>query len=86
MWDAGVHHRFGKRIDFDGQLVDHKEISAEYLREMQDKMVRTERDFKTQREQEKDFLKSVKDQIAGDKRRKYELLMRKRDEFVKDNT
>jgi hypothetical protein len=34
MWNAGVHHRFGKRIDFDGQIHDHKDISAEYQREI----------------------------------------------------
>lgn len=28
----------------------------------------------------------MREQIAGDKRRKYELVMRKREEFVKDNT
>jgi hypothetical protein len=63
-----------------------REISQEYLREIQDKMVRTERDFNSQREQEKEFIKSVRDQIAGERKRKYELLMRKRDEFVSDNT
>jgi hypothetical protein len=86
MWDNGVHTRFGKRIDFDGQVPGMREISQEYLREIQDKMVRTERDFTSQREQEKEFIKSVRDQIAGERRRKYELLMRKREEFVTDNT
>ena len=28
----------------------------------------------------------MRDQIAGERQRKYELLMRKRDEFVRDNT
>jgi hypothetical protein len=63
-----------------------REIGSEYLKEIQDKMVRTERDFTNQREQEKEFIKGVRDQIAGERRRKYELLMRKRDEFVRDNT
>ena len=86
VWENGVHQRFGKRIDFDGQVPGMREIGSEYLKEIQDKMVRTERDFTNQREQEKEFIKGVRDQIAGERRRKYELLMRKRDEFVRDNT
>ena len=53
MWDAGVHTRFGKRIDFEGQHPSHKDISEEYVREFREKMVRTEREEMTQREQEK---------------------------------
>lgn len=62
-----------------------REIGSEHLKEIQDNMVRTERDFTNQREQEKEFIKGVRDQIAGERRRKYELLMRKRDEFVSEN-
>ncbi len=47
MWDNGVLTRFGKRIDFDGQIPGQVEISKEYLREISEKMVRTERDFNT---------------------------------------
>ena len=50
MWDNGVHHRFGKRIDFEGHTQGIREIGAEYLKEIQDKMVRTERDFMDKRE------------------------------------
>jgi len=53
MWDAGVHTRFGKRIDFEGHHPSHKDISDEYMREITDKIVRTERDYTTQKEQEK---------------------------------
>lgn len=86
MWDAGVHTRFGKRIDFVGQHPSQKEISDEYVREMQDKLVRTERDFHNQRGEEQDFLRSVREQIAGERRRKYDLMLRKRDEFIRDNS
>jgi hypothetical protein len=37
------------------------------------------------RETEKDIIKEVREQMAGDRKRKYELLMHKRDEFVRDN-
>jgi hypothetical protein len=86
MWDNGVHTRFGKRIDFMGQHPSQKEISDQYVREMQDKLVRTERDFHNQRGEEQDFLKSVREQIAGERRRKYDLMLRKRDEFIRDNS
>ncbi len=52
---------------------------------MQDKMIRTQRDFNLTRESEKEIIRNLKEQIAGDKRRKYELLMRKRDEFIREN-
>jgi len=84
LFDKGVHTRFSKRIDFD--LPNQKDISEEYVRDMQEKMARTQRDFTFNRETEVDFIKSVKDQIIGENRRKYELLMRKRDEFVRDNS
>ena len=32
------------------------------------------------------MIQSLKQQIIGDRKRKYELLMHKRDEFLKENT
>ncbi len=84
MFEGGVHTRFGKRIDFDS-IPSHKDISDQYVRDMQDKMVRTQRDFNLTRESEKEIIRNLKEQIAGDKRRKYELLMRKRDDFIREN-
>ena len=45
VWENGVHQRFGKRIHLDGQVPGMSEIGSEYLKQIQDKMVRTERDF-----------------------------------------
>ena len=84
MFEGGVHTRFGRRIDF-GEMPSFKEISDEYVKEMQDKLAKTQRDFIFTRENEKDIIKEVREQMAGDRKRKYELLMRKRDEFVRDN-
>lgn len=84
MFEGGVHTRFGKRIDF-GEMLSNKEISDEYVKEMQDKFAKTQRDFMFTRETEKDIIKEVREQMAGDRKRKYELLMRKRDEFIRDN-
>ena len=49
VWENGVHQRFGKRIHLDGQVPGMSEIGSEYLNEIQDKMVHTERDFTNQR-------------------------------------
>lgn len=84
MFEGGVHTRFGKRIDFP-QMSSIKDISDEYVREMQDKFARTQRDFTFTRETEKDIIRGVREQMAGDRKRKYELLMHKREEFIKDN-
>ncbi len=40
MFEGGVHTRFGKRIDF-GDMPSFKEISDEYVKEMQDKFAKT---------------------------------------------
>lgn len=49
-------------------------------------MARTQRDFTFHRETEQDVIKNLREQIAGDRKRKYDLLMRKRDEFIRENS
>lgn len=85
VFDNGVHTRFGKRICFE-DLPTQKEISDQWLRETNDKFARTQRDFNLQKDTEADLIKSLKEQMANDKKRKYELLLQKREEFIRENS
>lgn len=61
-------------------------MSNEWLKDTQDRFARTQRDFNFQRQEEKELIQNLKEQILNDRKRKYDLLMRKRDDFITENS